>query len=126
MAASLLLAACQRGKRTSRLEQWLPDPEKIISAGSELSLTPQQQSAIEVNYRAARPRYDSLQREAQLQTARLEAILKQHPTPVDSADAALERLLAIEGEIKHLRMAVYIFSKNQLTPAQLEKILRHK
>lgn len=121
MALLLLLSACKRERKTNQLEKWLPDPEKIVKARTALALTEQQQQLIESSYRQGRIRYDSLQREAQAQTARLEAILKKHPTHADSAGATLKQLLTIENEIKLLRLTVYIYCKNQLTEEQLQQ-----
>jgi Spy/CpxP family protein refolding chaperone len=98
-------------------------PEMIMMHTRELDLTQEQKTFMRAEINKATTRFNELQWQLQDAMEALHDTMKANPVNERQALAQLDKVLDTEREIKHLHIAMGIRIKNQLTPAQQEKLM---
>jgi Spy/CpxP family protein refolding chaperone len=93
-------------------------PELVLQAHDQIGLTDEQSTAIEAKTNETTQRFNDLRHHLDAENATLAALAR--PEHVDEAALAaqLDKVLAIEHDLKHLQLNALVTIKNLLTPAQ--------
>lgn len=98
------------------------EPARIMAEQARLKLSPEQSEYIKKQFQEADARFAGLRWDLAAAVENLAATLHgKEPGPVDETAAAgcLDKVLALEAEIKKLQMTVSIRIRNKLTPEQV-------
>src|SRR5262245_3475598 len=98
-------------------------PEMIMQHARELDLTQAQKTFMRDEIQKTTTRFNELQWQLQDAMEALHETLKANPVNEQQALAQLDKVLDAEREIKRLHIGMGIRIKNQLTPAQQEKLM---
>jgi TonB-dependent SusC/RagA subfamily outer membrane receptor len=100
------------------LAGFLYPPELVMAHQQEIGLTDRQRSAIQAAMKEAQGKFVDLQFQMSGELEKLQRIVQ--PSTVDEAKMLdeLDRVLAMEKEIKHAQVTLMIRIKNQLTEQQ--------
>ena len=129
LAALLLLAflpaaalAEAEGGGDDPFARYLFPPDKIMGHSLEIGLEDAQKAAIRTEVQKAQPKFTDAQFELQAEAEKMVRLLQ--ATPVDEARvlAQVDRILAIEKEIKKAQITLLVRIKNVLTPAQQARL----
>ena len=107
--------------RPAFLEELFP-PRLVMRHQTEIGLTPAQREAITKAMTATEARLVELQWQSEEQSAALTKLLAQPSVDQAIALDLAARVMAIEQEMKKAHLALLIQIKNQLEPAQQEKL----
>jgi translation initiation factor IF-2 len=98
-------------------------PEMIMMHTRELDLTQDQKNFMRAEIQKTTTRFNELQWQLQDAMEALHDTMKANPVNEQQALAQLDKVLDAEREIKRLHIGMGIRIKNQLTPAQQEKLM---
>ncbi len=103
-------------------------PELVMQYHQEINLTPDQSKAVKDEIQKAQAKFLDMQWDMQSEQEKLVLLLKAHPIDENAVLAQVDKVLDREREIKKTQILLLIHIKNQLTPAQQNKLneLRHK
>ncbi len=129
-AAAALLTVALAGFASSEtpkpdedpLARHLYAPEKILGHAEELGLSDSQRQLIRDEVHKAQSRFLDLQFEMQPESEKLVSLVREKPVPEAKVLAQVDRILALEKEIKRTHLSLLIRLKNSLTPAQLARL----
>jgi TonB-dependent SusC/RagA subfamily outer membrane receptor len=107
-------------------QQNLYAPDLVLKYREEAGLSADQVEKIKSIYNGELPAYNSKKWDLDAMMVKLEQLISQRNVDPQAADAQLEKCLALETEIKKMKLAMLLKVKNQLTPAQQAKIDAHK
>jgi Spy/CpxP family protein refolding chaperone len=102
-------------------EQLFP-PELVMLYREEISLTPDQAKALKDEVQKAQGKFLDMQWDMQSEREKLVLLLKARPVDESAVLAELDKVLEREREIKKTQISLLIRIKNQLTPAQQDKL----
>jgi Spy/CpxP family protein refolding chaperone len=102
--------------------RYLFPPDRVIGHGLELGLADTQKTAIRNEVQKAQGRFVDLQFELQGESERMTRLLQEQPVDEAKVLAEVDRILAIEKEIKKMQISLLVRIKNVLTPAQQAKL----
>jgi len=109
-------------------EAWLQiglvTPETINSLKAELDLTAEQDEKMQAIVTEARSEGESLEQAVREQQKALNEVLRNRETTIDSASAALTKLLEAEAPVKQLQLRALIQLRDVLTPEQQMKAVK--
>ena len=97
-------------------------PELVIQNQTAIGLTDEQRSFFRTEIRDAQTKFTDLQWKLQDEAEKMMALVKQPHVDEQQAVAQLEKVLAVEREIKRGQVAFLIRLKNKLTPEQQAKL----
>lgn len=97
---------------------------EVVRRSVELSLTTHQGDAVARAVRDAAAATRPLQQELRARQAALDALLQAATVDHAAVLAALDRVLAVESELKRLQMRLVLDTYGTLTPAQRVRVLR--
>ncbi|MEI8063386.1 MAG: hypothetical protein WCH84_04915 [Verrucomicrobiota bacterium] len=107
----------RRGAPDLMAENFFP-PELIMQNQKALNLTADQQTAIRAEMQKTMAKFTDLQWQQSAEGEALETLLKQERVDEKQALAQLDKLLAIEGDVKRLHFGTMVRVKNLLTTEQ--------
>jgi len=102
-------------------------PELVMRYQKAIKLTPDQQAAITAEMRKTIGRFTELQWQQSAEEEAMEALIKQERPDEKQVLAQLDKLLAVENDLKRSQLATLVRIKNTLTPeqqAQLKELRR--
>jgi Spy/CpxP family protein refolding chaperone len=120
-----LLAAAESKPAADPLAGAFFPPELVLLARDRIAMTPEQREALQTRVEQTKLRSDELRVRLERETAALATLAKQEHVDETALGAQLDRVLAVERELKHLHLGVVTAIKNLLTPgqqAQLRKL----
>ena len=97
-------------------------PELVIQHQEAIGLNDEQKTFFKTEIRAAQAKFTDLQWKLRDEMEKLVALVKQPRVDEKEALAELERVLAIEREIKRAQVTLLVRIKNKLTPEQQAKL----
>lgn len=97
-------------------------PELILMANAQIGLTQQQQDDVRARVQKTQSRSDDLRQRLESETAALASLARKDKVDEAAVAAQLDRVLAVERELKHLQIGLLAGIKNLLTPEQLGKL----
>ena len=106
-----------RGAPEMMAENFFP-PELIMQNQKALNLTADQQAAIRAEMQKTMAKFTDLQWQQSAEGETLDGLLKQERVDEKAALAQLDKLLAIEGDVKRLHFGTMVRVKNLLTTEQ--------
>ena len=107
----------RRGAPDLMVENFFP-PELIMQNQKALNLTTEQQTAIREEMQKTMAKFTDLQWQQSAESEVLDGLLKQERVDEKLAVAQLDKLLAIESEVKRLHFGTVVRMKNILTTDQ--------
>jgi Spy/CpxP family protein refolding chaperone len=93
-------------------------PELVIRYAQEIGLTDEQKEALKPEVEKAQARFKELQPQLQQEVQAGAALLKEERPDTEKVLAQLDKVLAVEREMKRLQLTVLIAIKSKLTAAQ--------
>lgn len=102
--------------------RYLFPPERVIGRGQEIGLDDAQKNAIRNEVHKAQSRFLDLQFEIQAESEKMGRLLQEKPVEEARVLAQVDRILALEKDVKKTQVSLLIRIKNLLTPAQQAKL----
>ena len=120
----LLGASAARAQQPDRdpIGQSFFAPELVIQNQEAIGLNDEQKSYLKAEIRAAQLKFTELQWKLQDEMEKMIALVKQPRVEEKDAVAQLEKVLALEREIKRAQVTLLVRIKNKLTPDQQAKL----
>jgi len=104
------------------LARFLFPPDRVMAHASEIGLDDAQRSAIRAEVQKTQPKFLDLQFDMQAEMEKFKNVLQEKRVDEGKALGELDRLLALEKEIKRTQIGLLVRIKNTLTPAQQSKL----
>jgi Spy/CpxP family protein refolding chaperone len=103
-------------------------PELVMQYHQEINLTADQAKAVKDEIQKAQAKFLDMQWDMQAEQEKLVLLLKARPVEENAVLAQIDKVLDREREIKKTQILLLVRIKNQLTPAQQNKLteLRHR
>ena len=98
-------------------------PELVIGHQEAIGLSDEQKAFFKTEIREAQVKFTDLQWKLQDEMEKLVALVKQPRVGEKESLAELEKVLALEREIKRAQVALLVRIKNKLTPEQQSKLV---
>jgi Spy/CpxP family protein refolding chaperone len=100
------------------------NPDWVLEHRDQVALGDGQERAIRLAIARVADAFGPVKVRLDREQLRLDALLSASPVDEGAALAALERVLALESELKRLRLRLMIRTRNTLTPAQQRLLLQ--
>ena len=100
---------------------YLFPPDRVMSHSLELGLDDAQKAAIKVEVRKAQ-KFTDIQFELQGESEKIIQLLQEQLVDETKVLAEVDRILALEKDIKKMQISLLVRIKNILTPAQQSKL----
>ncbi|MGE5412681.1 MAG: Spy/CpxP family protein refolding chaperone [Syntrophomonadaceae bacterium] len=97
-------------------------PERVMSHAMEIGLDDAQKTAIRGEVQKVQGRFLDLQFELQGESEKMIRLLQEKPVDEAKVLAEVDRMLALEKDIKKMQISLLVRIKNVLTPAQQAKL----
>ncbi len=107
------------------MENFFP-PELVMRHQKEIALTADQQSAIRAEMRETMGKFADLQWQQSTEEETLQTLVKQDRPDEKEVLAQLDKLLAVENDLKRTQLGMLVRIKNILTPEQQAKLTELK
>jgi Spy/CpxP family protein refolding chaperone len=101
-------------------------PELVMRHQKDIALTADQQAAIRAEMRKTMPKFMELQWQQSDEEEAMQALLKQDHPDEKQVLAQLDKLLAVENDLKRMQLGNLVRIKNILTPEQQAKLTELK
>ncbi|MGH8134302.1 MAG: periplasmic heavy metal sensor [Steroidobacteraceae bacterium] len=126
--STVALADSPAPNPADELAQNLFAPELVLKYRQEIGLDANQSKALKEMIQKAQSRFLDLQWDMQAETGKLATLLKARPIDSAAALAQVDRVLALEHDVKKAQLTLLIGIKNLLSNAQQDQLaeLRHK
>jgi len=115
-------AAAQAGGGDDPFARYLFPPDRIMSHSLEIGLEDAQKAVIRNEVQKAQPKFTDAQFELQAEGEKMIRLLQEKPVDESRVLAQVDRILAIEKEIKKAHISLLVRIKNVLTGAQQAKL----
>ncbi len=102
--------------------RYLFPPERVMGHAQEIGLEDSQRSAIKAEVQKVQPRFLDLQFDVQSEGEKLSRLLQENRVDEARVLSQIDRILAIEKEIKRMQVSLLVRIKNILTPAQQARL----
>ena len=102
--------------------KYLFPPERVMSHSLDIGLGDAQKTAIRNEVQKVQPKFLDSQFELQSEGEKMIKLLQEKPVDEAKVLAQVDRILAIEKEIKKSQISLLVRIKNILTPAQQDKL----
>jgi TonB-dependent SusC/RagA subfamily outer membrane receptor len=106
--------------------QKLYSPDLVMKYREEVGLSTEQVKKIRKIYNGDLAAYNDKRWELDAAMVKLEQLISQSTVDAKAADAQLDKSLALENEIKKMKLAMLLKVKNMLTPEQQARLDKHK
>jgi Spy/CpxP family protein refolding chaperone len=110
------------GGNDDPFSRYLFPPDRIMGHSLEIGLEDAQKTAIKNEVQKAQSKFTDAQFELQAEGEKMIRLLQERPVDEARVLAQVDRILAIEKEIKKTQIALLVRIKNVLTPAQQAKL----
>lgn len=97
-------------------------PDKVLGHAQELGLDDAQRKNVRAELQKAQPRFLDLQLDMQAEVEKMTQLLQEKPVDEAKVMAQLDRVLALEKDVKKTQIALLVRIKNLLTPGQQAKM----
>ncbi len=97
-------------------------PELVMKYSQEINLDERQRTAIKENVQKAQAKFVDLQFGLQTESQKLTRLLQARPADEAAVLAQVDKVLALEREVKRTQIALVVRIKNLLTDAQQAKL----
>ncbi len=121
-APCVMLAAAESKRAADPFAGLFFPPELVLLARDPIALTSQQREAFHARMQQAQTRSDELRPRLERETAALATLAKREKVDEVAIVAQLDKVLAVERELKHLQVGLLSAIKNLLTPEQQAKL----
>jgi Spy/CpxP family protein refolding chaperone len=98
-------------------------PELVMQHQEAIGMTDEQKTFLKTEIRGAQAKFTDLQWKLQDEVEKMATLVKQPRVNEQDAVAQLEKVLAIEREIKRAQVTLLVRIKNNLTPEQQAKLV---
>lgn len=130
MALVLILTLAAAGAATAQapaaeadpISRLLFPPELVLGHGQEIGLDETQRKTLRSEVQSAQHRFLDLQLDLQEASEALALLLKKTPVAEEEVLAQIDRVLAIEKQIKRTHISLLVRIKNLLAPEQQAKL----
>ena len=124
VAALLAVAGTARAQQLAQdpLGDILFPPELVMQHQQEIGLTEEQRSYIIAEIGSAQQKATDVQWKLQREVEQMAAILKHDPVDETAMAAQLDRVLALERDMKRIQLTLVVRIKNRLTPEQRARL----
>jgi Spy/CpxP family protein refolding chaperone len=102
--------------------RYLFPPDRIMSHSLEIGLEDAQKTAIRNEVQKAQPKFTDAQFELQADGEKMIRLLQEKPVDETRVLAQVDRILAVEKQIKKAQISLLVRIKNVLTPAQQARL----
>jgi Spy/CpxP family protein refolding chaperone len=126
---ALFAAACisagalaQQAAADDPFAEYFYPPERVMANALEIGLDDAQKSAIKSEVQKVQGKFLDLQFEMQGESEKLVRLLKERPVDETKVLGEVDRILALEKEIKRTQVSLLVRIRNLLTPAQQDKL----
>jgi len=110
------------GPKDDPFGRYLFPPERVMSHSLDIGLGDAQKNAIRNEVQKVQPKFLDSQFELQGEGEKMIRLLQEKPVDETKVLAQVDRILAIEKEIKKSQISLLVRIKNILTPAQQDKL----
>jgi Spy/CpxP family protein refolding chaperone len=131
LCLAVSLAATSLGETTPEgedpISRYLYPPDKVIGHSQQIGLDEAQRTGVRNEVHKAQEKFLDLQFELQGEGEKLGRLLQEKPVDETKVLAQVDRVLALEKDVKRTQISLLVRIKNLLTPAQqtrLTEILR--
>ena len=101
-------------------------PELVMQHQQAIGLTEEQKEFFKSEFRKAQTRFTEMQWQMQDEAEKMAGLVKQESISEQQVLSQLDKVLAIEREIKRLQLSLVIQIKNKLTPEQRARLTEIK
>ena len=126
LLAALVLSARALGQGApppdDPFARYVYPPERVMSHAMEIGLDDAQKTAIRNEVQKVQGKFLDLQFELQGESEKMVRLLQEKPVDEAKVLAEVDRILAIEKDIKKMQISLLVRIKNVLTPAQQAKL----
>lgn len=122
----MMVAACNTLLAQDIFQQKLYAPDLVLKYREEAGLSADQVEKIKKIYNSELAAYNSKKWDLDAMMVKLEQLISASNVDTKAANAQLEKSLALEAEIKKMKLDMLLKVKNLLTPAQQAKLDAHK
>jgi Spy/CpxP family protein refolding chaperone len=98
-------------------------PELVMKYSQEINLDERQRTAIKENVQKAQSKFVDVQFELQTEGQKLARLLQAKPADEATVLAQVDKVLALEREVKRTQIALVVRIKNLLTDTQQAKLM---
>lgn len=98
-------------------------PELVMKYSQEINLDERQRTAIKENVQKAQAKFVDVQFELQTESQKLARLLQAKPADEAAVLAQVDKVLALEREVKRTQITLVVRIKNLLTDAQQAKLM---
>lgn len=102
--------------------RYLFPPDRVMDHSQEIGLDDAQFAAIRGEVQKVQPKFLDLQFDMKREAEKLTRLLQERRVDETKVLAVLDRIFALEKQIKTMQMTLLIRIKNTLTPAQQDKL----
>ena len=110
------------GPKDDPFGRYLFPPERVMSHSLDIGLGDAQKTAIRNEVQKVQPKFLDSQFELQSEGEKMIKLLQEKPVDEGKVLVQVDRILAIEKEIKKSQISLLVRIKNILTPAQQDKL----
>ena len=110
------------GSKDDPFGRYLFPPDRVMSHSLDIGLGDAQKTAIRNEVQKVQPKFLDSQFELQSEGEKMIKLLQEKPVDEGKVLAQVDRILAIEKEIKKSQVSLLVRIKNILTPAQQDKL----
>ena len=104
------------------LARYLFPPERVMGHAQEIGLDDAQRIAIRKEVQKAQSKFLDLQFDLQTETEKMTRLLQEKPVDEAKVLAQVDRILALEKDVKKTQIGLLVRIKNQLTASQQAKL----
>ena len=122
----MIMAAANTLLAQDIFQQKFYSPELALKYRQEIGLSTDQVEKIKNIYNSEIPAYNNKKWDLDAEMTALEKVISQNKVDAKAAAAQLSKSLALETEIKKLKLDMLVKIKNILTPAQQARLDTHK
>lgn len=122
----MMIAACNTVLAQDIFQEKFYMPELVMKYREEAGLSATQVEMIEQIYNSELPLYNRKKWDLDADMTRLEKLISESNVDAKAATAQLEKVLALETEIKKMKLDMLVKVKNALTPVQQTKLDTYK
>ena len=106
------------------LAEYLYPPDRVMAHALEIGLDDAQKTAIKNEVQKVQGKFLDLQFEMQGESEKMIRLLRERPVDEAKVLGEVDRILALEKEIKKAQVSLLVRIRNLLTPAQQDKLMQ--